>query len=206
MTCVRPNSIAPLAEMLRLNGYGTAMFGKSHELPPWELSVSGPLDRWPVHSGFDKFYGFLQGESDLYSPVLYDGVTRIPTPRDPDTTSAPTSPTRQSSGSAPSSRSRRTSRSSSTTRRRARTIRITCPRNGSPSTRASSTRAGTSSARRSWPGRSRSASFRRTRRSHRCPKWSSPGARTSRRSSGCWRARWRSMRAWPSTPTTRSAA
>ena len=49
MTCVRPNSIAPLAEMLRLNGYGTAMFGKSHELPPWELSVSGPLDRWPAH-------------------------------------------------------------------------------------------------------------------------------------------------------------
>ena len=84
MTCVRPSSIAPLAEVLRLNGYGTAMFGKSHELPPWELSVSGPLDRWPVHSGFDKFYGFLQGESDLYSPVLYDGVTRIPTPRDPD--------------------------------------------------------------------------------------------------------------------------
>jgi arylsulfatase A-like enzyme len=84
MTCVRPNSIAPLAEMLRLNGYGTAMFGKSHELPPWELSVSGPLDRWPAHSGFDKFYGFLQGESDLYAPVLYDGVTRIPTPRDPE--------------------------------------------------------------------------------------------------------------------------
>ena len=60
------------------------MFGKCHELPPWELSVSGPMDRWPAHSGFDKFYGFLQGESDLYAPALYDGVTRIPTPRDPD--------------------------------------------------------------------------------------------------------------------------
>jgi arylsulfatase A-like enzyme len=84
MNCVRPQSVAPLAEILRLNGYGTAMFGKSHELPPWELSVSGPLNRWPAHSGFDKFYGFLQGESDLYSPALYDGVTRIPTFRDPD--------------------------------------------------------------------------------------------------------------------------
>ena len=84
MNCARPQSIAPLAEILRLNGYGTAMFGKCHELPPWELSVSGPMDRWPAHSGFDKFYGFLQGESDLYSPALYDGVTRIPTPRDPD--------------------------------------------------------------------------------------------------------------------------
>ena len=41
------------------------------------MSISGPLDRWPAHSGFDKFYGFLQGESDLYSPILYDGVTRI---------------------------------------------------------------------------------------------------------------------------------
>ena len=84
MNCVRPQSVAPLAEILRLNGYGTAMFGKSHELPPWELSVSGPMDRWPAHSGFDKFYGFLQGESDLYAPALYDGVTRIPTPRDPE--------------------------------------------------------------------------------------------------------------------------
>jgi arylsulfatase A-like enzyme len=84
MNCARPQSIAPLAEVLRLNGYGTAMFGKCHELPPWELSVSGPMDRWPVHSGFDKFYGFLQGEADLYSPPLYDGVTRIPTPRDAD--------------------------------------------------------------------------------------------------------------------------
>lgn len=65
MNCVPPQSIAPLAEILRLNGYGTAMFGKCHELPPWELSVSGPMDRWPAHSGFDKFYGFLQGESDL---------------------------------------------------------------------------------------------------------------------------------------------
>jgi arylsulfatase A-like enzyme len=84
MTGVRPNDITPLAEILRLNGYGTAMFGKCHELPPWELSVSGPLDRWPAHSGFDKFYGFLQGESDLYAPALYDGVTRIPTPRKAD--------------------------------------------------------------------------------------------------------------------------
>ncbi len=38
----RPNAIAPLAEMLRLNGYSTAAFGKSHETAAWELSVSGP--------------------------------------------------------------------------------------------------------------------------------------------------------------------
>src|SRR6185436_12054446 len=44
-TGARPNSIAPLAEMLRLNGYSTAAFGKYHETAPWEVSVSGPFDR-----------------------------------------------------------------------------------------------------------------------------------------------------------------
>src|SRR5213592_138954 len=61
-TGIRPNSVAPLAEMLRQNGYSTAAFGKYHETPPWEVSVSGPYDRWPTHSGFDKFYGFIGGE------------------------------------------------------------------------------------------------------------------------------------------------
>ncbi len=41
----RPNSVAPLAEMLRLNGYSTAAFGKNHETAPWEVSPSGPTDR-----------------------------------------------------------------------------------------------------------------------------------------------------------------
>src|SRR5436309_3432381 len=38
-TGIRPNSLAPLAEMLRQNGYSTAAFGKYHETPPWEVSV-----------------------------------------------------------------------------------------------------------------------------------------------------------------------
>jgi len=41
-----PNSVAPLAEMLRLNGYSTGAFGKWHETAAWETSVSGPFDRW----------------------------------------------------------------------------------------------------------------------------------------------------------------
>jgi arylsulfatase A-like enzyme len=59
-----PNSVAPVAEMLRLNGYSTGAFGKWHETPAWETSPSGPFDRWPVHQGFDKFYGFLGGETN----------------------------------------------------------------------------------------------------------------------------------------------
>ena len=79
----RPNNVAPLAEMLRLNGYSTAFFGKNHETAPWEVSVSGPTDRWPTRSGFDKFYGFFGGETDQWNPTLYDGMARIPTPHHP---------------------------------------------------------------------------------------------------------------------------
>jgi arylsulfatase len=83
-TGVRPNSIAPLAEMLRLNGYSTAAFGKYHETAPWEVSVSGPFDRWPTHSGFDKFYGFIGGETNQWAPGIYDGTIRVEHPRDPN--------------------------------------------------------------------------------------------------------------------------
>ncbi len=79
----RPNSVAPLAEMLRLNGYSTAAFGKSHETAAWEVSPSGPTDRWPTRSGFDKFYGFIGGETNQWAPALYDGLNRIEVPRTP---------------------------------------------------------------------------------------------------------------------------
>jgi len=75
-----PNSVAPLAEMLRLNGYSTGAFGKWHETAAWETSVSGPFDRWPTHQGFDKFYGFIGGETDQWFPLVYDGVTRVTPP------------------------------------------------------------------------------------------------------------------------------
>jgi arylsulfatase A-like enzyme len=80
----RPASVAPLATMLRYNGYATAAFGKSHETAAWEVSPSGPTDRWPTRSGFDKFYGFIGGEANQWTPVLYDGMTRIETPKDPN--------------------------------------------------------------------------------------------------------------------------
>jgi arylsulfatase A-like enzyme len=83
-TGVRPQSVAPLAEMLRLNGYSTAAFGKYHETPPWEVSVSGPFDRWPTHSGFDKFYGFIGGETNQWAPAVFDGTVRVEHPHAPD--------------------------------------------------------------------------------------------------------------------------
>jgi arylsulfatase len=83
-TAIRPNSVAPLAQILRLNGYSTSAFGKYHETPPWEVSVSGPYDRWPTGSGFDKFYGFIGGETNQWAPAVYDGVIRVETPNDPN--------------------------------------------------------------------------------------------------------------------------
>ena len=80
----RPRSVEPLAEMLRLNGYSTAAFGKYHETAPWEVSVSGPFDRWPTRSGFDKFYGFIGGETNMWAPLIYDGTTKVEPPEDPD--------------------------------------------------------------------------------------------------------------------------
>ncbi len=82
-TGVRPLSVTPLAEILRQNGFSTAAFGKYHETPPWEVSISGPYDRWPTHSGFDKFYGFIGGETNQWAPGIYDGTIRIETPHTP---------------------------------------------------------------------------------------------------------------------------
>jgi len=79
----RPNNIATIAEVLRLNGYSTAHFGKNHETAPWEVSSSGPTDRWPTRQGFDKFYGFMGGETNQWSPAVYDGMTKVELPSDP---------------------------------------------------------------------------------------------------------------------------
>lgn len=83
-TGVRPASVAPLAEMLRLNGYNTGAFGKWHLTPLWETSISGPYTTWPTGSGFEKYYGFLGGETNQWAPLLYDGVTRVELSGDPN--------------------------------------------------------------------------------------------------------------------------
>jgi len=80
----RPNSVAPLAEMLRLNGYSTSFFGKNHETAAWEVSPSGPTTRWPNRSGFDEFYGFMGGETNQWAPLLYHGMNRVELPKEPN--------------------------------------------------------------------------------------------------------------------------
>ncbi|MDX8338856.1 arylsulfatase [Draconibacterium sp. IB214405] len=76
-TGMTPQSCAYVSEVLKLNGYNTAQFGKNHETAAWEVSPSGPFTRWPVYKGFEKFYGFMGGETNQFYPGIYDGTTRV---------------------------------------------------------------------------------------------------------------------------------
>jgi len=76
-TSMWPNTCAPLARTLNLNGYSTAQFGKCHEVPVWETSPMGPYRQWPTGMGFDYFYGFLGGETNQWYPALYEGTTPV---------------------------------------------------------------------------------------------------------------------------------
>lgn len=80
----RPDNVAYVSEMLRLNGYSTGHFGKNHETAAWEISPSGPTDRWPTRQGFDKFYGFFGGETNQWAPLVYDGMAPVEIPKDPN--------------------------------------------------------------------------------------------------------------------------
>ena len=81
---IRPDTAAPLAEILRLNGFSTAQFGKCHEVPVWETSPMGPFTQWPSGSGFEHFYGFVGAETNQWYPALYDGITPVEPPRSPE--------------------------------------------------------------------------------------------------------------------------
>jgi len=82
---VRPNTKAPLAMTLKLNGYSTAQFGKCHEVPVWQSSPMGPFDAWPSSGGgFETFYGFIGGENNQWDPALYDGTTPVEPPATPE--------------------------------------------------------------------------------------------------------------------------
>jgi arylsulfatase A-like enzyme len=82
---IRPKSAAPLAEVLRLNGYSTAQFGKCHEVPAWQASPMGPFDAWPTGGGgFEHFYGFIGGETNQFYPGLFQGTTPVEPDRTPE--------------------------------------------------------------------------------------------------------------------------
>ena len=68
---------ATIGEILKESGYATSWFGKNHNTPTYLYSAAGPFDQWPVGMGFQYFYGFMGGETDQWTPYLYQNTTPI---------------------------------------------------------------------------------------------------------------------------------
>jgi arylsulfatase len=75
-----PKDSSSVAEILKDNGYSTAAFGKWHNTPVWEVSSSGPFDRWPTGLGFEYFYGFLGAQTSQWEPALFRNTTAVEAP------------------------------------------------------------------------------------------------------------------------------
>jgi arylsulfatase len=73
---IGPESVT-IGTILRDNGFATSWFGKNHNTPTYLYSAAGPFDQWPVGMGFQYFYGFMGGETDQWTPYLYQNTTPI---------------------------------------------------------------------------------------------------------------------------------
>ena len=68
---------ATVGEILKEHGYATSWFGKNHNTPSFQYSLSGPFDQWPSGMGFEYFYGFMGGETDQWTPFLFRDHTQV---------------------------------------------------------------------------------------------------------------------------------
>ncbi|MEZ5651189.1 MAG: arylsulfatase [Burkholderiaceae bacterium] len=79
-----PKDCAMLPRVLGANGYGSYCVGKWHLTPDEHNGPTGPFDRWPLGQGFDRFYGFLPGETDQWHPDLWEDNHRTDPPPSPE--------------------------------------------------------------------------------------------------------------------------
>ncbi|MGQ0802906.1 MAG: arylsulfatase [Actinomycetota bacterium] len=79
-----PQSAAALPRILRDTGYSTFAVGKWHLTPRWEQSAAGPFERWPLGLGFERYYGFLGGDTNQWAPELVCDNHFVDPPRSPD--------------------------------------------------------------------------------------------------------------------------
>ena len=76
---------ATVAEVLKLNAWNTAWFGKNHNVPDWQTSLAGPFDLWPTGLGFEHFFGFIGGDTHQWRPAAVEGTKPVePYLDDPD--------------------------------------------------------------------------------------------------------------------------
>ena len=75
-----PRNAETIAQALKLDGYSTWAVGKWHLAPAWEDGSKGNNADFPLQRGFDYFYGYRDGWTDQYRPILYENNTRIPIP------------------------------------------------------------------------------------------------------------------------------
>jgi arylsulfatase len=78
------NHAATVAEVLRDEGYATFALGKWHLCAMENASAAGPYDQWPCQRGFDRYYGFLEGETDQFHPELVYDNHAVEPPATPD--------------------------------------------------------------------------------------------------------------------------
>jgi arylsulfatase len=74
---------ATLAEMLTTQGYNAFAVGKWHLVPGEETSAAGPYRDWPLGRGFERYYGFLQADTDQWNPDLVEDNHHVEPPRSP---------------------------------------------------------------------------------------------------------------------------
>jgi arylsulfatase A-like enzyme len=79
-----PRSAAPLPRVLRDAGYSTMAVGKWHLTPRWQRSAAGPFTTWPLGMGFERHYGFLQGDANHWAPNLVSDNHYTEPPRRPE--------------------------------------------------------------------------------------------------------------------------
>jgi arylsulfatase A-like enzyme len=72
-----PKSAATVGRILTGNGFNTVFMGKHHNVPSWQATAAGPFDLWPTGLGFEYFYGFIDGDTDQFSPKMYRGIQPV---------------------------------------------------------------------------------------------------------------------------------
>lgn len=75
------SSAGMISEMLKEDGYSTFGVGKWHVAPTYTVTPAGPFDYWPLAKGFDRYYGFMDGETDQYNPQLVNGNEIVEAPK-----------------------------------------------------------------------------------------------------------------------------